>query len=116
MLWQNELLHRQQLRTAAEVDRLAGLVRQLTAKLRSRTREAEALSAKVAVYEDDVQHAVNTAMVAIRGHVERELTAEFEAAYQVSAPQMERLLYVAPGGEAVPCSKTALDHFIVYYT
>eukprot|EP00873_Tetraselmis_striata_P044149 jgi/Tetstr1/464413/TSEL_009205.t1 len=90
VLWQNELLHRQQLRTAAEVDRLAGLVRQLTAKLRSRTREAEALSAKVAVYEDDVQHAVNTAMVAIRGHVERELTAEFEAAYQAKHAQLLR--------------------------
>lgn len=101
--WHNELLHRQQLRTAAEVDRLSGLVRQLASKLRSRTAEVEALKAKLSVYEDDVQHAVNTAMVALRAHVTRELTVEFEMAYRVSYAHCAGLPLPRPCRQSLCC-------------
>jgi hypothetical protein len=85
----NDLLHREKLRVAAEVTRLSRLVSQLADKLRNRTREAEALRAKVAVYEDDVQTAMNTAMVALSDQISRELRAQFERDFQVSSYTVE---------------------------
>jgi len=84
----NDLLHREKLRVAAEVTRLSRLVSQLADKLRNRTREAEALRAKVAVYEDDVQTAMNTAMVALSDQISRELRAQFERDFQEKNAQL----------------------------